>query len=271
MPDAILEAMPDAPLVALLTDFGTRDSYVGVMKGVMLGIAPHVRLVDITHEIAPQDVVGAAWVVDPSWRYFRERSIFVFVVDPGVGSARRAVAVQVASRIFVGPDNGLFSYVFAAEPAGVAVALDNPRYQLPTPSATFHGRDIFAPATAHLAGGVALDRLGSPVPPESLVSLHTPQPEWHGDTLVAHVLHIDHYGNLITDVGRDLTATILGATGSSLRIAGHVLTARGRTFADGPEGEPFFLLDSSGYLAIALRNGSAAAALAAGRGPEVLV
>lgn len=263
--------MAETPLIALLTDFGAGDGYVGVMKGVMLGIAPRVPLVDITHQIAPQDVEGGAWVLHTSWRYFPEHSIFLCVVDPGVGSARRAVAVLVASRIFVGPDNGLFSYVLAAEPVEMAVELDNPRFHLPSPSSTFHGRDIFSPSAAHLASGVPLDQLGRPVPPESLVTFAPPQPTWRGDTLIAHVVHVDHYGNLITDIGRDLASSVLSAAEPSLQIAGHAVTARGHTFADGPEGAPFFLLDSSGYLAIALRNGSAAAALGVKRGVEVAV
>jgi S-adenosylmethionine hydrolase len=263
--------MPAAPLIALLTDFGTADGYVGVMKGVILGIAPHVPLIDITHEIAPQDVRGGAWVLHTSWRYFPEHSIFLCVVDPGVGSARRAVAVRVARRTFVGPDNGLFSYVLAAEPVESAVALDNPRFHLPEQSATFHGRDIFAPSAAHLAIGMALEELGRPVPSNSLVRFALPQPERRGDALVVHVVHIDRYGNLITDIGPDLAPAVLASPAASSQIGTRMVTARARTFAEGAEGEPFFLLDSSGYLAIAVRNGSAAAALGIGRDAEMQV
>lgn len=263
--------MSRAPLIALLTDFGTADGYVGVMKGVILGIAPQVPLVDITHEIAPQDVREAAWVLHTTWRYFPERSILLCVVDPGVGSARRAVAFEAAKRIFVGPDNGLFSYVLAAAPAELAVSLDNPRFHLPQPSATFHGRDIFGPCAGHLAGGIPLEQLGSTVSPDSLVTLALPKPERRGDQLVAHVAHVDHYGNLITDLGPDLVSAVLAAPEASLRLGQRVVTARARTFAEGPEGEPFFLLDSSGHLAIALRNGSAATALGAVSGAEVMV
>ncbi|HEV8192398.1 MAG TPA: SAM-dependent chlorinase/fluorinase [Ktedonobacterales bacterium] len=261
--------MPATPLIALLTDFGTADGYVGVMKGVMLNIAAPVPLIDITHEIAPQDVRSGAWVLHISWRYFPAHSIFLCVVDPGVGSARRAVALQAAKRIFVGPDNGLFSYVLDAETVESAVALDNPRFHLPAPTSTFHGRDIFAPSAAHLASGVSLDQLGSAVSPETLVTLALPRPEWQGDTLVAHVVHVDRYGNLITDIGSDLASAILTAPIASLKVDGHLVIARARTFAEGADGEPFFLLDSSGYLAIAVRNGSAAAVLGVGRDAEV--
>lgn len=262
---------PAAPLIALLTDFGSADGYVGVMKGVILGIAPQTPLVDITHEIAPQDVRDGAWVLHTAWRYFPEHSVFLSVVDPGVGSARRAVAVRVARRIFVGPDNGLFSYVLNAEPATAAVILDNPRFHLPTTSSTFHGRDIFAPCAAHLASGVPLDELGSLATIDSLVTFTLPRPEWRGDTLVAHVAHVDRYGNLITDIGPDLAESTFETQSSSVQVGGRTITDRARTFAESADGEPFFYLDSSGYLAIAVRNGSAAATLGIGRDAEALI
>lgn len=261
-------APPPAPLIALLTDFGFADGYVGVMKGVILGIAPQTPLVDITHEIAPQDVRDGAWVLHTSWRYFPENSVFLCVVDPGVGSTRRAVAVRVARRIFVGPDNGLFSHVLNAESSASAVVLDNPRFHLPTPSSTFHGRDIFAPCAAHLASGVPLDELGSSAPIDSLVTFPLPATEWRGDMLVAHVAHVDHYGNLITDIGPDLAQSTFASASAALQVGGRTISARARTFADGVADEPFFFLDSSGYLAIAVRNGSAADTLGVGRDAE---
>lgn len=263
--------MRSISLVALLTDFGTRDGYVGVMKGVMLGIAPDARLVDLTHEIAPQDVRTAAWVLHTSWRSFPEGSVFLCVVDPGVGTSRRPVALRAGGRLFVGPDNGLFSYVLTGAPAERAVVLDKPLYHLPTPSATFHGRDIFAPCAAHLARGILLDAVGTPVPPESLVRLPLPQPEWRDGTLIGHVLHTDTFGNLITDLDPLRANTILAAPDVRLCVAGETITERCHTFGEGPEGQPFALRDSSGHLAIAVRNGSAAARLGAGVGDEVIV
>jgi S-adenosylmethionine hydrolase len=249
------------PLIALLTDFGTPDGYVGVMKGVILGIAPHVRLVDLTHDIAPQDVREAAWVLHTAWRYFPDGAIFLCVIDPGVGSARAAMALSAGGRYFVGPDNGLFTYIYQAEPGAHAVALDRPEYHLPHPSATFHGRDIFAPGAAHLARGVPLEELGSPLSTERLMRFAIPEPERHAAGITAHIVHVDHFGNLITDLDADLTASILASPRSALHVAGTIISARASTFAAGPDHRPFMLRDSSGHLAIAVRNGSAVSTL----------
>lgn len=256
-------ATPPAPLIALLTDFGLADGYPGVMKGVMLGIAPGAPLVDLTHEIPPQDVRAAAWVLHTSWRYFPEGSVFVCVVDPGVGSDRRAIALQATGRIFVGPDNGLFGHVLAdATDAARAVIIENPRYLLPHRSATFHGRDIFAPAAAWLATGLALEELGPACALESLVRLALPEPYWEGETLVASCAHLDHFGNILTTVQGALARALFAAPTVTLTLAGHAISARADTFAAGPEGTLFLYLDSSGHVAIAQRNGSAAAVLA---------
>ncbi len=263
--------MSTSPLIALLTDFGQRDGYVGVMKGVMLGIVPGASLVDLSHEVAPQDVASAAWVLHTSWPYFPEGSVFLCVVDPGVGTVRRAVALRAASRFFVGPDNGLFSYLLAGATVEAAVMLDNPRFHLPLPSATFHGRDIFAPCAAHLARGVALEALGSPLAVDALVRFALPQPHWRGDELVARVLHVDRFGNLITDLGPEYAGAILSHPEVTLRLGGHVVADHARAFADGPEGRPYALRDSSGHIAIAFRNGSAASMLEVAVGNEVLV
>lgn len=255
--------------IALLTDFGTRDGYLGIMRGVILGIAPASPVVDLTHEIPAQDVDTGAWVLSTAWRYFPRGTIFLAVVDPGVGSARRAIALRAGERLFVGPDNGLFSLVTAQAPAEEAVSLDNPRYQLPRPSATFHGRDIFAPAAAHLAAGVPLAALGGALAPESLVTLALPTPRRDGDALVGHVLHVDVFGNLITDFAGPLTDALLAVPGVSFTVGGMRVTDRALTFAAGPAGTPFALRDSSGHLAIAVRNGSAASLLGIRRGAEV--
>jgi S-adenosyl-L-methionine hydrolase (adenosine-forming) len=257
--------MAAPPLIALLSDFGLADGYVGVLKGVILGIAPGTQLVDLTHDVPPGDVRTAAWILATAWRSFPVGAIFLCVVDPGVGTARRPLALAAGERVFVGPDNGLFSYVLAAAPAARAVTLDNPAYHAPQPSATFHGRDIFAPCAAHLAAGTPLSALGVPLDPAQLVSLPLPTPTCAGDELIAHVLHVDRFGNLITDIGPALAQRVLTAPDVIARIAGRTISARAATFADGPPREPFLLRDSSGHLAIAVRDGSAAALLGAGR------
>ncbi len=255
--------MASIPLIALLTDFGNADGYPGVMKGVMLGIAPATPLVDLTHEIPPQDVRAAAWVLQTTWRYFPAETVFLCVVDPGVGSARHPIALQAGKRVFVGPDNGLFTSILAENDDARAVILANPRYFAACLSDTFHGRDIFAPAAAWLAAGIALTELGPALPVESLVRLPLPQPVWQGDDmLVAHCVHVDRFGNILLDVAGDLAQVVFNAPVVRLSIADQAVTARARTFAEGPDGELFLYLDSSGHLAIARRNGSAQAALA---------
>jgi S-adenosyl-L-methionine hydrolase (adenosine-forming) len=265
--------MTAQPIIALLSDFGLVDGYVGVLKGVLLGIAPRAQLVDVTHDVPPQDIRTGAWLLSTAWRYFPTGTIFLCIVDPGVGTARRPLALRADERLFVGPDNGLFSLVLATTTTTTAeaVQLDNPAFHLPEPSATFHGRDIFAPCAAHLASGIPLEALGAPLDPASCVSLALPQPSWHGVALVAHVLHIDRFGNLITTLDPVLTSAVLGAATATTRIADHSITARAATFSDGPEGAPFMLRDSSGHLAIAVRNGSAASVLGVGRDAEMTI
>jgi S-adenosyl-L-methionine hydrolase (adenosine-forming) len=259
------------PLVALLTDFGSADGYAGVMKGVILGIAPAARLVDLTHDIPPQDILTGAWILNTAWRYFPEETIFLCVVDPGVGGTRYPIGLRAGRRCFVGPDNGLFSYVLAGGPAERVVVLDRPAYQLPHPSATFHGRDIFAPCAAHLAAGVPLATLGTPIDPTRLVTLLPPPPEWHDDLLAGHVLHVDRFGNLITDFAGALADAILSTAAIALQVGSSTITDRAPTFAAGPDETPFALRDSSGHVAIAVRNRSAAALLGVSRGAVVTV
>jgi hypothetical protein len=158
----------------------------------------------------------------------------------------------------------------SGEPVTV-VALTEPRYQRPNPAPTFHGRDIFAPAAAHLAAGVPLESLGAPLATDHLITLPFPRPTWQGDTIHGEVLHVDHYGNLITNIGGDLAAAVLATPASALWLGARVITARGRIFADGAPGQPMLFLDSSSFLAIAVRNASAADTLAAGRGDSVRV
>jgi len=262
---------PPARAIALLTDFGTADGYVGVMKGVILGIAPRVTLIDLTHDIPPQHIREAAWVLHTSWRYFPAGTIFLCVVDPGVGTGRRPVALRAGGRVFVGPDNGLFSYVLAATEPEAAVILDDPRYHLSGASATFHGRDIFSPCAARLATGMPLAALGSSLDPASLIRFTPPRPTWDGETLRGRVLHVDRFGNLITSVSGDLATAALAAPEVTLRLGTYVIADRAHTFASGPEQRLFVLLDSSGHLAIALRNGSAAAYMGAGRDDEIAI
>jgi S-adenosyl-L-methionine hydrolase (adenosine-forming) len=261
-------------LVALLTDFGLTDTYVGVMRAIIADLAPSSTVVDLTHAVRPQDVVGGAWLLATAVPYLPPESIILAVVDPGVGTKRRPIALRSGGHLFVAPDNGLLSRVLAEDADIQAVTLDRERYWLnggqPT-STTFHGRDIFAPVAGHLAAGVALAEVGSAIDPASLIRLPLSVPEWQGDDLLGHVIHIDHFGNIITDIGPDLAPQLFTAR----RITGHVgrrvVRARAVTFGEGPESAPFWYPDSSGHAAIAWRNDSAALRMGIGVGTQVQV
>lgn len=260
-----------ARVIALLTDFGTQDAYVGVMKGVILGIARDARMVDLTHAIPPQDLRAGAYALWAAHRYFPDGTVFCAVVDPGVGSARRAIALRLAADgrryVFVAPDNGLLTPLLDAASVEAAVALENPRYRLPEPSTTFHGRDVFAPAAAHLAAEVPLEALGPALDPKSLVSLPWPKPQRTADGWNGCVLYVDRFGNLITNLAREHLAD----GDWRVRAAQVTIEHLGRTFADVPEGSPVAYIGSSGLLELGLRNGNARAAWGIGVGDPVIV
>jgi S-adenosylmethionine hydrolase len=246
-------------LVALLTDFGLDDTYVGSMKAIIADRAPGVAIIDLTHAVPSQDVAAGAWHLATAAPWLPESAVVLAVVDPGVGTTRRAVAVQSAGRSFVAPDNGLLTRVLAQATPQRAVALDNPAWWLrATPSATFHGRDIFAPVAGRLAAGADLADAGSAIDPATLVRLALPMPTTEGATLVAHIIHIDHFGNLITDIGPALALLLFAAPQIDARLGQHTITARAATFGDAPDNMLFWYLDSSGHAAIAWRNGNAA-------------
>jgi S-adenosylmethionine hydrolase len=241
------------PVITLLTDFGTRDSYVGEIRGRLLTLAPGAVLADITHEVAPGDVPGAAYVLDRTWRAFPKGTIHLAVVDPGVGSERRALALRAGGHFFVGPDNGLFTGVAGSVDAGVALPVP------PGAAATFHGRDIFAPAAAALADGVSLDALGAPLQGD-LVRLRRPLPVVDGAWLIGEVVYIDRFGTLVTNLAERSSGPV--------ELAGAALPLR-RTFTDVASGELVAMKGSGGTIEIALRDGSAAEQLRVGVGCRV--
>jgi S-adenosylmethionine hydrolase len=256
------------PLVAFLTDFGLRDGYVGVLKGVVLNIVPHAQLIDITHDIPPQDIAAGAWVLGTSYRYFPSGTVYTCVVDPGVGSVRQPIAVHAGDWFFVGPDNGLLSYVLMEQPIREAVVLSNSAYHLLQVSATFQGRDVFAPAAAHLARGVSLGDLGTPLDPSSLKLLDFKYASRQEGHIEARIVYIDHFGNLITNIPARLVPALFTCASVQLTFPsqGAVITERRRFFADNhAQGElaasPFIYMDSSNYVGVARQNGNAAATL----------
>lgn len=268
------QTAPSNPaVIAFLTDFGLSDGYVGVMKGVVQGIAPQVCMLDITHEIAAQDIAIASWVLATTYSYFPEGTIFVCVVDPGVGSARRPAAIHAGKWYFVGPDNGLFSYVLAEQPIHAAVALTNPAYHLARVSHTFHGRDIFSPAAAHIAQGVALSELGQAIDPASLQRLNIIQPVLQSKHIDAQVVHIDHFGNIITNIPLSLMPDLFERPDVRLHfpLQGVTIVRSQRFFATTTTEQegPFIYGDSSDHIAVAIRNGNAASTLGITNGAPV--
>jgi S-adenosylmethionine hydrolase len=258
-------------MIALLTDFGTRDHYAGTMKGVALGICPDATLIDITHDVPAHDILAGALELAASYRYFPPGTIFLVVVDPGVGSARRGIAAEAGDFKFVAPDNGVLTIVFDESPPKKAVELSERRYARPTVSRTFEGRDRFAPAAAWLAKGVELTALGRPA--GSIHRLEVPRPEVAPTAVVGEVLRVDRFGNLITNIDRKTFDKLASMASSQLTIkVGDRQVARVvSTYADAAAGELCALFGSSDHLEIAVNGGSAATELAEGRGARVYV
>jgi S-adenosylmethionine hydrolase len=253
-----------ARVITLLTDFGLADAYAGIMKGVILGIAPGALVVDLCHSVPPQDVRAGAFLLMAAYAYFPPGTIHVAVVDPGVGTTRRIVAARAGGYTFVGPDNGVLRW--ALDRAGgvggaeAVVAVENPRYRLANVSRTFHGRDVMAPAAAHLAAGVSLEALGPVVAPGTLAGEPFPSPERRGKTAVAgRVVYVDHFGNCTTNLPED-AASISSAPGVSVEVAGRRVPLA-RAYGDVDPGQPLALTGSTGLLEIAVRDGNAARTL----------
>jgi len=281
--------MDQKPLVTLTTDFGTADGYVGTMKGVIFRIVPAARLVDISHQIGPQNVRQAAYVLYTAYPFFPSYTVHLVVVDPGVGSARRPIALRTPVGKFVGPDNGVFSYVMARERVEAIVELADPRYRLSQVSHTFHGRDIFAPAAAHLAAGVPITALGPPV--HDPVLIPSPRLEAIPGGIVGEVMHADHFGNVITSLGLlewkgdelslDPAFEQVGdkthmpqrfrAEDAVIAVVGQEIAGVCRTYADVEPDQVVALVGSEGHLEIAVREGNAARRLGLQPGERVIV
>jgi S-adenosyl-L-methionine hydrolase (adenosine-forming) len=263
-------------IITLTTDFGLTDSYVGSMKGVIMGIAPDARLVDITHAIGPQDTNQAAHILKTFYQYYPPGTIHLVIVDPGVGSERRAIAFQTPEAIFIAPDNGILTEVWSDArarwgPEGCTVVeLAERRYWRDRVSNTFHGRDIFAPAAAYLVTGVPLAAFGPRLLAIHELTFEQPTRGRNGE-LVGRIIHVDHFGNCITNItprdlehagkGKKLTATIIDQLINGLH----------QTYADGPIGALIALIGSSDHLELAVRNGNAARTLGVGIGDIVRV
>jgi S-adenosyl-L-methionine hydrolase (adenosine-forming) len=260
-------------LVSLTTDFGLRDEYVGVMKAVIWGIAPGLGIVDISHQVAPQDREQAAFLLKNAYPYFRSGSVHVVVVDPGVGSQRRIVAMQFDGHHFIAPDNGILGVILAGRTPQKLVAVERDSWFLPQVSQTFHGRDIFAPVAARLASGKPLEDLGTALALETLQHLPEPRPLLRGPGYIAgSVVQVDHFGNLTTNIDQGLIKEVEAApevADLKICVVDQIIKGLCTCYADAPEGTLLALVGSRGLLEIAVNQGDARRYLGVGRGGTV--
>ena len=262
-------------IITLTTDFGIADEYVGAMKGSILTVNPRARLVDITHHVAPGDVAQGAHLLKAACGYYPPGTVHLAVVDPGVGTDRPMCALLAEDRLFVGPDNGLLTLAAPPERVAVAVSLEEERWFRKAVSRTFHGRDIFGPVAAHLSRGIPLRKLGPEIPPERLQPLaRVPAPSADGGGISGTVIHVDRFGNLVTDIGRDLLAALLPPERwDDFLVRCREFEARGLvpTYGSVSPGTAVALIGSRDTLEIAVSGGNAAERLSLGRGDQVTV
>ncbi len=262
-------------VITLPTDFGARDEYVGLMKGVILSIHPSAIIVDITHRIDGQDIVQAAFAIQSSYRYFPAGSVHLVVVDPGVGTDRSLLALKLRQHFFIAPDNGVLSLLIDQADVAALFKISNSKYYLDSVSPTFHGRDVIAPVGAHIAQGVELKRLGDQLEPADVVRLTDIQARMSDDgTVTGKIISVDHFGNLISNIQMEMLLQSVFANQTKrpvIRVGSHTIQGIDRTYADGRIQNPMALIGSRGYLEIAVPGGNAAQWLKVGKGARVRV
>jgi len=258
------------PVIVLMTDFGLSDTFVGQMKGVILSLAPSAQIIDLTHAITPQNVVQGAFLLAKSVCFFPKRSIFISVVDPGVGTARKAIAVETDIHTFVAPDNGLLTGIFQTQTVKRCVSITEEKYMLSVRSSTFHGRDVFSPIAGHLACGVPLNALGNDVDQSDCVKIIMPECNTGdgGDSWNGSIIYTDHFGNLVTSVdallldkGKQWVASVRNC--EQIPVVG--------TYGDARDQQPLAYAGSSGMIEIAVRNGNASRTLRLLNGDSVML
>lgn len=254
------------PIITLTTDFGTKDGYVGAVKGVIKRINPQVEILDITHQVDPFDVLGAAFVLSNFYRYFPQGSIHLVVIDPGVGGQRQPLLIRSQSFYFVGPDNGIFSFIYQNEELIQIRILSNKKYFLAEPSSTFHARDIFAPVAAYISLGVDLKEFGKSA--KECMKLMFPEPESLKRSLSGEIIHIDNFGNLITNIQAQL---LQNKKVTMILVSKRKIKRIVQSYFDIPPGEVGALVGSSGFLEIASNQKSAQNILKSRTGTKVKV
>jgi len=260
-------------IITLLTDFGTEDAYVGVMKGAILSINPSAVVVDVCHYIDPQDVIEAAYLIKSSYRYFPRGTVHIIVVDPGVGGNRSIVAVELSGHIFLAPDNGVLTLLMDEGEADTIVRVENTRYFLNSISQTFHGRDIFAPVGAHISKGVLIEKLGPHLGMQDLIRLSIPQPYISDkDELIGTIISIDRFGNCISNINENFLNKFV-KNGSEkkleIKIGKTVIKSLSRSYTDARSGSPLVIIGSFGYLEIALNCDNASRQLNVEKGDTI--
>jgi S-adenosylmethionine hydrolase len=242
-------------VITLSTDFGSDDPYLGIMKGVILGINPQARLVDLTHALSHHHLQEAAFILHTAYPYFPRGTIHLTVVDAGVGGERRLIAVQAKDSIWIGPDNGLFTLVLKTRPEALIIQLTNTAFFLKPVSVTFHGRDILAPIAAHLSLGVSINEMGETISDPFLLNI--PEPEIKDNRLIGQVLWMDHFGNLITNISRETLLPFLSGLRVNIIVGLNTIAELHQTYSQGCPSQIIALIGSSGYLEIACNLGKA--------------
>jgi hypothetical protein len=263
--------MPSAiSVITLLTDFGDRDYFVASMKGVILGINPQARIVDLSHAVTPHQVEEAAYLMKAAYKYFPDGTVHVAVVDPGVGGTRRPLLVTTSRHFFVAPDNGLLSFIYQEETGVEVRQIENKQYRLDSEGTTFDGRDLFAPAAAWLTKGQQPGSYGKLV--QDYVKLPLTEPTWQGGALVGTVVYVDHFGNLISNLTPFHVKDVQGRTRRSdvsIRIGGVTIDGLLSNYSQGSADAPHALINSNGQIEVFVKEGSAAKALNVSRGATI--
>ncbi len=257
------------PIITLLTDFGLKDPYVASMKGVMLSINPQCSLIDITHQVKPHDIREGAFTLTQAYASFPRGTIHLAVVDPGVGGPRKPVLFVTKNYFFMGPDNGLLTIALKTEILKQVVLLTNKKFFLPETSSTFHGRDIFAPVAAYLSLGVKPQSFGPPV--KSWHEISFPDPGMKQGKLVGEVVHVDAFGNLVSNIDREMLLQFVDGQPFLIRVGKRIIRGLKKGYWEGSKGEPVALIGSGGFLEISIREGNAQRILKVKRGDKITV
>lgn len=256
-------------VISLITDFGLKDNFIGVLKAVILRINPNAKIVDVCHEVEPQDILEAAFLLKSSFRYFPTGTVHLVVVDPGVGSRRKKILVRTKNYFFIGPDNGVLSLALKNEPPIETIEITNEKYFLQPTSNTFHGRDIFAPTCAYISKGEDIGEFGRRI--KSFKDLELPKVKMTSKNLTGEIIYIDRFGNLVSNIDRDLLEGFIKNRRFKIRIKDKAIYNLSHSYSEGIHLKPIALIDSYNYLEIAIKQRSAADYLGVNKGSKICV